>query len=115
MLDHLLTEGVNANTLAIDTMSSREIVHLINVEDATVSRAVAQELDNIAAAVDIIVDRLQRKGHLFYFGAGTSGRLGVLDASEMPPTYSVDPSSGARRNLRRPAGADQLRRGAGGR
>ena len=91
MLDRLLTEGVNANTLDIDTRSSPEIVQLINAEDAKVAEAVRLELPQIARAVDIIVERLRAGGHLFYVGAGTSGRLGVLDASEMPPTYSVPP------------------------
>jgi N-acetylmuramic acid 6-phosphate etherase len=86
------TEAPNPRTSAIDTLSSLEIVTMINEEDARVAGAVHDQLPEIARAVDAIVDRLQRSGHLFYFGAGTSGRLGVLDASEMPPTFSVPPS-----------------------
>jgi N-acetylmuramic acid 6-phosphate etherase len=86
------TEAPNPRTSAIDTLSSLEIVTMINEEDARVAGAVHDQLPEIARAVDAIVDRLQRGGHLFYFGAGTSGRLGVLDASEMPPTFSVPPS-----------------------
>jgi N-acetylmuramic acid 6-phosphate etherase len=91
MLDRLLTEAVNPATADIDTRSSLEIVQLINAEDAKVAAAIALELPHIAEAVDIIVARLQAGGHLYYFGAGTSGRLGVLDASEMPPTYNTPP------------------------
>jgi len=91
VLDRLLTEAVNTATVDIDTRSSLEIVQLINAEDAKVAEAVKAELPNIAHAVDIIVEHMQHGGRLFYFGAGTSGRLGVLDASEMPPTYSVPP------------------------
>jgi N-acetylmuramic acid 6-phosphate etherase len=65
---------------------------VINAEDACVAAAVAQEQTKVAAAVDMIVARLRQKGHLFYVGAGTSGRLGVLDASECPPTFGVKPS-----------------------
>jgi N-acetylmuramic acid 6-phosphate etherase len=83
------TEAPNPRTSDIDTLSSLEIVTLINDEDARVAGAVRAQLPEIAHAVDAIVGRLQRGGRLFYFGAGTSGRLGVLDASEMPPTFSV--------------------------
>jgi N-acetylmuramic acid 6-phosphate etherase len=86
-----ITESSNPATAAIDTLTSLEIVTLINQEDARVASAVQAELAHIAQAVDIIADRLQRGGRLFYFGAGTSGRLGVLDASELPPTYSLPP------------------------
>jgi N-acetylmuramic acid 6-phosphate etherase len=85
------TERTNPRTVAIDEQSSLGIVTLINDEDATIAPAVRREIEHIAQAVDIIVERLQRGGRLFYFGAGTSGRLGVLDASEMPPTYGVSP------------------------
>ena len=84
-----ITEARNPRTATIDALSSLEIVTLINDEDAKVALAVRRELPQIARAVDIIVERLQRGGRLFYVGAGTSGRLGVLDASEMPPTYGV--------------------------
>jgi N-acetylmuramic acid 6-phosphate etherase len=86
-----ITEARNTATTAIDTLSSLEIVTLINDEDARVADAVRRQLPQVAQAVDIIVERLQRDGRLLYFGAGTSGRLGVLDASEMPPTYSTHP------------------------
>jgi len=86
-----ITEAQNPRTTDIDTFSSLEIVTLINDEDAKVAAAVRRELPNIARAVDVIVERMKRGGRLFYFGAGTSGRLGVLDASEMPPTYSTPP------------------------
>jgi len=77
--------------MGIDTLLSLDIVRLINDEDARVADAVRGELERIAQAVDMIVERLRRGGRLFYFGAGTSGRLGVLDASEMVPTYSTPP------------------------
>ena len=86
-----LTEARNPATAAIDTLSSLEIVRLINEEDDRVAGAVRRELPRIAQAVDLIVERLRRGGRFFYFGAGTSGRLGVLDASEMPPTFGVPP------------------------
>ena len=86
-----ITEAQNPQTTAIDTLSSFEIVTLINDEDLKVAAAVREELPQIARAVDIVVERLKRGGRLFYLGAGTSGRLGVLDASEMPPTYGTPP------------------------
>ena len=86
-----ITEAGNPKTSDIDLRSSLEIVTLINDEDTGVAAAVGSQLDDIAAAVDVIVARLKRGGRLFYFGAGTSGRLGVLDASEMPPTYGTKP------------------------
>jgi N-acetylmuramic acid 6-phosphate etherase len=86
-----ITEAQNPSTTDIDTLSSLEIVTLINDEDARVAAAVRRELPHIARAVDIIVQRMKRGGRLLYFGAGTSGRLGVLDASEMPPTYGTPP------------------------
>jgi N-acetylmuramic acid 6-phosphate etherase len=85
------TEMKNPQTAEIDTFSSLEIVTLINNEDAKVAPAVGKELPRIAQAVDIIVERLSQGGRLLYFGAGTSGRLGVLDASEIPPTYGAPP------------------------
>ncbi len=86
-----ITETRNPRTAAIDTLSALEIVRLINDEDARVAPAVRRELPQIARAVDVIVERLRRGGRLLYFGAGTSGRLGVLDASEIPPTFSAPP------------------------
>ena len=85
----LKTEAVNNNTANIDKMSSLEIVKCINDEDKTVAFAVEKALREIAAGVDILADALYDGGRIFYVGAGTSGRLGVLDASECPPTYGV--------------------------
>ena len=89
--NNLLTEQVNPDTFDIDLCSSREIVELINREDQKVAEAVRKVLPQIAEAVDVIVERLRSGGRLLYIGAGTSGRLGVLDASECPPTYGTDP------------------------
>jgi N-acetylmuramic acid 6-phosphate etherase len=86
-----ITESRNPKTADIDTLSSIEIVTLINDEDLKVAAAVRTQLTQIAQAVDIIVQRLKQGGRLIYVGAGTSGRLGVLDASEMPPTFSTPP------------------------
>ncbi len=80
------------SSLDIDQRSSLEIVRIIQAEDATVAAAVAAEADRIAHAVDQIADRLSHGGRLFYVGAGTSGRIAMLDASELPPTYGIDPS-----------------------
>ena len=91
MLDHLTTEQRNPDSEAIDNMSTREIVDLMNRQDALVAAAVATQAETIAQAVDVIVARLQAGGHLVYIGAGTSGRLGVLDASECPPTFNTRP------------------------
>jgi N-acetylmuramic acid 6-phosphate etherase len=85
----LTTEKRNVKTADIDRCSTLEIVRMINSQDALVAPAVAKEKKRIAAAVDIIVERFRQGGRLFYVGAGTSGRLGVLDASESPPTYGV--------------------------
>lgn len=90
-LGNLTTESVNERTKHIDECSTTEILMLINEEDSLVAGAVKETIPKIAAAVDTIVDSMKRGGRLFYFGAGTSGRLGVLDASECPPTYGVDP------------------------
>ncbi len=86
-----ITEQANPATAAIDTLSAAEIVALINREDQQPARAVERELPNIARAVDAAVAGLRAGGRLLYFGAGTSGRLGVLDASEIPPTYGAAP------------------------
>lgn len=85
----LITEKRNAKTADIDRRSTLGIVEIMNSQDALVASAVAKEKKRIAAAVDIIVERFRQGGRLFYVGAGTSGRLGVLDASECPPTYGV--------------------------
>jgi N-acetylmuramic acid 6-phosphate etherase len=87
----LLTEQTNPNSRDIDRRSTLEIVTLINQEDRKVAEAVALVLPQIAEAIDAIVERMQAEGRLFYVGAGTSGRLGVLDASECPPTFGVPP------------------------
>ena len=86
-----ITEARNPNTENIDTLSALEIVTLINNEDHKVALAVRRVLPQIAQSVGLVVERLRRGGRLLYFGAGTSGRLGVLDASEIPPTYSASP------------------------
>ena len=85
------TEKRNRRSENIDELSTRQIVDLINTEDALVPAAVARQRKHIAAAVDMVVERLTKGGRLFYIGAGTSGRLGVLDASECPPTFGVSP------------------------
>ena len=86
----IITENRNENTKDIDILPTIEIVKKINNEDKQVASAVEKEVENIASAVDIISKQFLKGGKLFYFGAGTSGRLGILDASECPPTYSVD-------------------------
>lgn len=90
-LDARLTEQRNPRSMRIDQLSTLEIVDLINAEDRLVAAAVSDERQRIARAIDLVVDSLRCGGRLFYVGAGTSGRLGVLDASEMPPTYRTDP------------------------
>lgn len=85
----LATEQRNLNTMNIDEVSTLEMVKLINSEDKTVPLAVEKELANIAMAIDYIYSKVKQGGRLFYIGAGTSGRLGILDASECPPTYGV--------------------------
>jgi N-acetylmuramic acid 6-phosphate etherase len=87
----LTTEAVNPRTAEIDALDSRGIVGLLNAEDAGVAGAVSLVLDEVARAVDLVVDTLSVGGRLIYVGAGTSGRLGVVDASEMPPTYGTHP------------------------
>jgi len=87
----LETEGVNPATTEIDRMSPLEMVQVMNAEDAKVAEAIKQELPQIARAIEEIAGRLRRGGRLIYVGAGTSGRLGVLDAAECPPTFNVSP------------------------
>ena len=84
-----VTEQENPKTSAIDQVSTHEAVRLINDEDKTVALAVEMVMPEIAAVIDRVVERLQNGGRLFYVGTGTSGRLGVLDASEIPPTFGV--------------------------
>ena len=88
---NISTEKSNPNTINIDVSPTLRILEMINNEDKKVAYAVEKELLNIANAVDIIVDNFKKGGRLLYFGAGTSGRLGVLDASECPPTFGVSP------------------------
>ena len=89
----LTTERANPASHDIDTRTTLEIVELINVEDAKVAPAVAKERRRIAKAVDLVAKTFEAGGKLFYVGCGTSGRLGVLDASECPPTFGVPPST----------------------
>lgn len=88
-LSKLTTESRNQNTLDIDKVSTIEMVKKINSEDKKVAEAVEKEIPQIAKSIDGIVDRIHKGGRLIYMGAGTSGRLGILDASECPPTYGV--------------------------
>lgn len=92
MLENLLTEQLNPASAHLDALPTEEALHIINAEDGKVAGAVEREIPVIARAVDAIVAALERGGRLFYIGAGTSGRLGVLDASEIPPTFSAPPS-----------------------
>ncbi|MCK6264876.1 N-acetylmuramic acid 6-phosphate etherase [Vibrio sp. ZSDE26] len=88
-LSHLVSEGRNPDTMDIDLLSSEQIVQRLNQQDKQVPIAVEKELPQIAKAVDAITSAFKRQGRLIYMGAGTSGRLGVLDASECPPTFGV--------------------------
>ena len=90
-ISNLATEQRNPKSKDIDYLSTEEILKIINDEDKTVPFAVEKELPYIAKAVDKIVEALKSGGRLLYFGAGTSGRLGVVDASECPPTFGTDP------------------------
>ena len=89
---HLITEKTNPKSFTLDTLSPLEIIELISEEDKTVAEAVEREKINIARAVDLIVDGLSRGGRLLFIGAGTSGRLGVMEAAECPPTFGTRPS-----------------------
>ena len=88
---HLLTEQVNANSANLDRLSTLELVDLFNKEDVNTLNAIAGARQELAAAIDTIADSLRKGGRLFYIGAGTSGRLGVLDAAECPPTFCTPP------------------------
>ncbi len=92
-LKTLLTEQRNPDTMGIDLADSEEIVRLINEEDAQVAGCVKKRLSQIARAVEKIRNSMQKGGRLLYFGAGTSGRLGVLDAAECPPTFGTNPET----------------------
>lgn len=87
-ISHLTTETRNPKSSELDTLSSLEIIQIMNEEDHKIAQAINKQLPNISKAVDVIVNQLNEGGRVIYFGAGTSGRLGVLDASECPPTFS---------------------------
>ncbi|MEV5006490.1 N-acetylmuramic acid 6-phosphate etherase [Streptomyces sp. NPDC055692] len=91
-LDSLTTEAFRPELAEIDRLPTLEIARLMNAEDSTVPAAVAERLPQIAAAIDAVAERMARGGRLVYAGAGTAGRLGVLDASECPPTFNTRPS-----------------------
>jgi len=90
-LGRLLTEQRNPNSMKLDTASIREILEIINTEDQIIAGQVALQMDDIQKATELVDQAFQREGRLIYVGAGTSGRLGVLDASEIPPTYNASP------------------------
>lgn len=91
-LTRLSTEQSNFRTISIDEASAMEIVRLINKEDQTVPQTIQKILPDIARAITVIAGHLSHGGRLFYIGSGTSGRLGILDAAECPPTYSTPPN-----------------------
>jgi N-acetylmuramic acid 6-phosphate etherase len=88
---HLLTEKINPRTVHLDECSPIEVVDLIMQEDSAIIEAISKEKESIAKAVDLVVGRLKLGGRLFFIGAGTSGRLGVIEAAECPPTFGTDP------------------------
>lgn len=90
-LSELVTESPNPSTKNVDRLSTISILRLINKEDKTIADTVAREIKYIGKAVDMVVESFRAGGRLFYMGAGTSGRLGVLDAAECPPTFGTDP------------------------
>jgi N-acetylmuramic acid 6-phosphate etherase len=92
VFENLLTEQPNPASASLDALPTEEALRIINAEDRKVAVAVERQIPAIARAVDAIVAAIERGGRLFYMGAGTSGRLGVLDASEIPPTFSAPPS-----------------------
>ncbi len=92
MKQNSITEGLNKKTANIDIVPTLKLVEMINNEDKQVAMAVGKEKKQIAKAIDLISEKFLQGGRLFYFGAGTSGRLGVLDASECPPTFGVESS-----------------------
>lgn len=91
-LDKLSTERHNPKTTELDMMSVTEILHIMNEEDQKVANAITRILPKIESAIEIVYEKLTAQGRLFYMGAGTSGRLGLLDAAECPPTFSTDPN-----------------------
>ncbi|MYA32250.1 MAG: N-acetylmuramic acid 6-phosphate etherase [Gemmatimonadales bacterium] len=117
-MDPRLTEGRNPRTRAIDRADSATIVRMIQAEDRAVPEAVASQADELARVIDEVVERFRRGGRLIYVGAGTSGRLGVLDAAECPPTFGVDPglvqaiiAGGSGALVRSAEGAEDSRKG----
>src|SRR5918911_762975 len=90
-MDHLQTEARNPASAELDDLTPLELVRLMNAEDARVIPAVASQAEAIGRAIEIIAERLRAGGRLVYAGAGTSGRLGVLDATECPPTFNAPP------------------------
>ncbi|NEA80013.1 N-acetylmuramic acid 6-phosphate etherase, partial [Actinospica acidiphila] len=88
-LETLTTEAYRPELADVDRLPTPEIARLMNAEDATVAGAVAEQVPAIAAAIDAVAERMARGGRLVYAGAGTAGRLGVLDASECPPTFNT--------------------------
>ena len=90
-IGRLPTEQPNAASARIDRLDTLSMLRIINDQDRCVADAVGAVLEDVARAVDLIVERMRRGGRLFYIGAGSSGRLGILDAAEMPPTYGIDP------------------------
>lgn len=90
-LSSLLTEQRNERSMTIDQQSTKQILTILNQEDQTVALAVQEALPEIESATEVVCDALQNGGRLFYIGAGTSGRLGIIDASECPPTFRTDP------------------------
>lgn len=92
MLDRLITEQRNPATERIDAVSTADMLRLLNQEDRKPAEAVREVLPAVAEAVDRIFERMRRGGRVFYVGAGTSGRLGALDAAEIPPTYGAEPN-----------------------
>jgi N-acetylmuramic acid 6-phosphate etherase len=92
-IQQLGTERRNRAAAALDTMSALSIARLINREDSTVPRAVSRALPQIAKAIEVIVSQLAKGGRMIYVGAGTSGRIAALDASELPPTFNTDPKT----------------------
>jgi N-acetylmuramic acid 6-phosphate etherase len=121
VLERLLTEQRNAASTNLDTLPVEQALRIIHEEDRKVADSIAPELPQIARAVDRIADRLRKGGRLFYIGAGTSGRLGVLDASECPPTFNVPETmvqgiiAGGERALTHAVEGAEDDRGAGGR
>ncbi|MGE7878454.1 N-acetylmuramic acid 6-phosphate etherase [Peribacillus muralis] len=91
MLEHLTTERRNEKTMSLDEMKTMEFLEVMNEEDLKVAQSVKKEIPQISKAVDMIVSAMNEKGRLIYMGAGTSGRIGLLDAVECPPTFNTDP------------------------